>query len=134
MRNKKAGVIMKYIGKDRELKRYNFGDVVNAGGVFKYIYPIKQRTVKDILDTIPKSVERAVLFGSCITLECGIDSDIDICLIGNIKDTDLRSIHYTGSDVDLIRIKPDVFEEMKNDKYSIAHEVDKYGLEVYRRD
>ncbi len=48
----------------------------------KFIFPSKQKDVQKAIDTIRSfpDVERLIVFGSAITLDCGMDSDVDIAV------------------------------------------------------
>ena len=61
--------------------------------IAKYIYPLKQRQVDNIINNIPDSVQKVVVFGSSHTWHCNIDSDIDIAV----------SIHGNSADKTLVR-------------------------------
>lgn len=61
--------------------------------IAKYIYPLKQRQVDNIINNIPDSVQKVVVFGSSHTWHCNIDSDIDIAV----------SVHGNPTDKALVR-------------------------------
>lgn len=61
--------------------------------IAKYIYPLKQRQVDNIINNIPDSVQKVVVFGSSHTWHCNIDSDIDIAV----------SVHGNSADKALVR-------------------------------
>lgn len=61
--------------------------------IAKYIYPLKQRQVDNIINNIPDSVQKVVVFGSSHTWHCNIDSDIDIAV----------SVHGNPADKALVR-------------------------------
>jgi predicted nucleotidyltransferase len=112
--------------------RYNFEDVTGIGGNIRHVYPIKQRAVADIISRLPSSVNRCYVFGSAITLRCGWESDIDICVVGNLTMQEKEAIvRGLNSPVDMICISESEFS--KNDQASVFMEVKKNGLLVYKK-
>ena len=113
---------------------YNFGDMVGRGGRLKYVYPPKQRVLCEVLDTLPDTVEKLYVFGSSITLRCGRDSDVDICLIGNISANELNQISYSDSPVDVIYCTQEQFDKYQRDEYdNVYKDVLNTGLLLYDR-
>lgn len=59
--------------------------------ITKYIYPLKQREVDNIINNMPDNITKAIIFGSSPTWQCNIDSDIDIAISAN-GDTDSKNL------------------------------------------
>lgn len=50
--------------------------------VLRHIFPIMQREVQKIIDTSSQigEIKRVIVFGSAVSLNCGIGSDLDIAV------------------------------------------------------
>lgn len=68
----------------RKAKGWKFSAVVaeDAFSGVRQIHPLKQREVKEIVDTArtDEYVRRIVVFGSSIRYDCNETSDLDICI------------------------------------------------------
>jgi predicted nucleotidyltransferase len=51
--------------------------------IARNIYPLKQRQVDKIINALPDSVQKVIVFGSSHTWHCNIDSDIDVAVSVN---------------------------------------------------
>ena len=90
--------------------------------VLRHIFPSKQRAVQKTID-IAKSderINRVIVFGSAVTMQCGADSDIDIAIDNNCPDEDsfaaLAGVFYreVPSEIDVInynRVNSDLLKE-----------------------
>lgn len=110
-------------------KKYEGADVL------KHIFPLMQREVQKVIDTssqIPE-IKRVIVFGSALTLNCGIKSDLDIAVdIPDIQSEDeflklVRPIRRAISvDSDILH-----YNEIKNKL--LLSEIDSKGVDVYVR-
>ena len=99
----------------------------------KYIFPSKQKAVQKAIElaAVDSRIERLIIFGSAITMKCGIGSDIDIAL--DVPDMDFDDFaklvrpFYSDipSEVDVIHYN-DIHSEL------LKREIDK-GVCVYVR-
>lgn len=50
--------------------------------VLKNIFPLMQKEVQKVIDEAKKipQINRVIIFGSAVTFNCGIDSDLDIAI------------------------------------------------------
>ena len=90
--------------------------------VLRHIFPSKQRAVQKTID-IAKSderINRVIVFGSAVTMQCGADSDIDIAIDNSCTDEDsfaaLAGVFYreVPSEIDVInynRINSELLKE-----------------------
>lgn len=89
------------------------------------IYPIQQKRIRGIIDQIKKiaNVEKAVIFGSSVTNNCSIDSDVDLYLqLKKDKKVNLKGIDY----------KIDMWTNFTANK-DMLNEINKKGVLVYER-
>lgn len=99
----------------------------------KYIFPSKQSAVQKAIElaSVDNRIKRLIIFGSAVTMKCGIGSDIDIALdVPNVNFDDFAKLarpFYTEipSEVDVIHYN-DIHSEL------FKNEVDK-GVCVYAR-
>ena len=99
----------------------------------KYIFPSKQKAVQKAIElaAVDSRIERLIIFGSAVTMKCGIGSDIDIAL--DVPDIDIDSFAKLArpfyreipSEVDVIHYN-DIHSEL------LKREVDK-GVCVYTK-
>lgn len=101
---------------------------------FEKVSSFKQEDLQKILDVLPDSVEELWVFGSAVTPYCRPDSDLDICVIGDISKEDRRTIsHAPRRGIDLLDISKKDFEEEKEVRGSIFFEVYTKGLLIYTK-
>ena len=81
----------------------------------KYIFPLMQKEVQKVIDEAKKlpEIRRIIVFGSAVTMNCGIGSDLDIAIdapdiadddeflkivrpIRRILDVDTDIVHYNN--------------------------------------
>ena len=65
--------------------KWRFNDIHNLGFPYHHIHPYKQRIVKDIIASLPLSVENLIVFGSSVSTWHKWWKDIDLCVIGADK-------------------------------------------------
>lgn len=61
---------------------YTFPVRFNGSEKLKYIFPSKQKDVQKAIEIAEKNekIRRMIIFGSAVTMNCGIGSDIDIAI------------------------------------------------------
>ena len=59
-----------------------FPIIVQGEASLQYVFPTKQKAVQSAIDIAraDRRIRRLILFGSAITLNCGIRSDIDLAI------------------------------------------------------
>lgn len=110
-------------------KRYDGADTL------QYIFPSMQKEVQKVLDTAKtiECIQRIIIFGSAVTLNCGMSSDLDIAIDApDIKDEDdfLRLVRPIRRAVD---VETDIihYNSIKNEL--LIKEIDTKGVVVYDR-
>lgn len=101
--------------------------------MLKHIFPLMQKQVQTVIDisaTLPE-IKRVIVFGSSVTMNCGIDSDLDIAVDAPyICDEDdflklVRPIRRAVTvDSDILH-----YNNIKNT--ILLKEIDSKGVEVY---
>lgn len=102
------------------------------------IHPIKQRTVKDIVDVAKKdtAVKKIIIFGSSTRYDCDVTSDLDICIdwFDECYDSDGVLKPFTGNMRKAISIitrgRADVVN-MRHLKGTVVENAVKEGVVVY---
>ncbi|MEA1975176.1 MAG: nucleotidyltransferase domain-containing protein [Bacillota bacterium] len=114
---------------------YLYEDLNNYGGVYNLIFPFFQKPVHKLLEKMPYSkIDEIWLFGSIITNLTGIDSDIDICIVGDIDIEDTKGLWSVDKiPVDLIWCKKNEFYKMVKDVNSVFSDVFNQGVKIYGR-
>lgn len=115
------------------MSMYIFPKRCEGAEELKYIFPAKQRAVQKAIElaAIDNRIKRLIIFGSAVTMKCGIGSDIDIALdVPNINFDDFAKLARPfyieiPSEVDVIHYN-DIHSEL------FKNEVDK-GVCVYAR-
>ena len=114
------------------------GDTVNTfpivtfgDDVLKYVFPTKQKAVQKAISIAKadKRIRRLIVFGSAVTVNCGMASDIDLAIEADADEEDFLKIarnFYIGipSEVDLIQ-----YNRITSDL--LRHEIDTKGVELY---
>jgi hypothetical protein len=95
---------------------YKFNNIVYDKR-FTPVYPPKQVPSKFMVDNLlnhfKNSIEKIIIFGSCITLRCGLESDIDLCIISNdltVHNLDIAQIPHPDA-FDILIVKPEEFNQ-----------------------
>lgn len=55
-------------------------------------YFLHQKAVLDLIENLPDSVDEVWVFGSSVSLKCGQDSDLDVCLSGSLEMADTKDL------------------------------------------
>ena len=101
--------------------------------VLRHIFPVMQREVQKVIDTSAQidGIKRVIVFGSAVTLNCGIGSDLDIAVDApDIQGEDdflrlVRPLRRALSvDSDILH-----YNEIQNEL--LLHEIDSKGVDVY---
>ncbi len=95
----------------------------NGSEKLKYIFPSKQKDVQKAIEIAGKTekIRRLVIFGSAVTMNCGIGSDIDIAIDApGITEDEFISMakpfrQALESEVDIIHFNAVRSELLKND-------------------
>ena len=113
--------------------RYNFPLIVLGNEQLKHVFPSKQRPVSQLLKLLKddERIQKIILFGSAVTRNCGVDSDIDVAIDADITTDEFeRMAHliYLGvdSEVDLIHLNNTKSELLKD-------EIKQKGVVLYER-
>lgn len=104
----------------------------NGSEKLKYIFPSKQKDVQKAIEIAGKTekIRRMVIFGSAVTMNCGIGSDIDIAIDApGITEDEFISMtkpfrQTLESEIDIIHLNSVRNELLKN-------EIMTKGVEVY---
>ena len=110
---------------------YNFPVKIDGCKELKRIFPTMQAPVQKIVDiakTLPE-IKRIIIFGSAITLNCGIGSDIDVAFdMPSVSEDDyysyLKPIRYS------IDIPYDFIHYNSIKNKMLLEVIDKNGLEI----
>ena len=108
-----------------------FPITVSGEDVLKYVFPTKQKDVQKAI-SIAKAderIRRLIVFGSAVTVNCGMTSDIDLAIEADADEEEFLKIarkFYLGipSEIDLIQYNRITSELLK-------HEIDQKGVELY---
>ena len=102
---------------------------------FEKVSNFKKEDLQKIIEVLPESVEELWVFGSAVTPYCRPDSDLDICVIGDISKEDRRTIsHAPRRGIDLLDISKKDFEGEKINRGSIFFEIYTKGLLIYTKE
>ena len=108
--------------------------VTQGDEVLKYVFPTKQRATQQAirLAEADKRIARLIVFGSAVTLDCGMTSDLDLAIDApNTTKEDFVGIAHAfwlgvDSEVDLVH-----YNFIRNEL--LKREIDQKGVTVYRR-
>ena len=90
------------------MSRTRWKNINNYEEVYSYIFPYFQKKVHYIVEKLKKfdSVEKIIIFGSILTNNTGIDSDIDICIVGELSIEETSGLWMVeNTPVYILRIK-----------------------------
>ena len=111
-----------------------FPQVVTGEETLKYVFPTKQKDVQTAIDLAKSDIriERLIVFGSSVTLNCGMTSDIDMAIdapgVSFEEFPELAHDFYRmiESEVDLIQ-----YNQIRN--ALLKDEIDRKGVTVYAK-
>lgn len=108
-----------------------FPKVTDGDEVLKYVFPTKQRDVQKAISIAREDerIRRLIVFGSAVTVKCGMTSDIDLAIDADISEDEFLEIarkFYSGipSEIDLVQ-----YNRIKSDL--LKSEIDNKGVELY---
>ena len=111
-----------------------FPKVVEGDNILKYVFPTKQKDVQKAIALAKEDlrIRRLIVFGSAITIKCGMISDIDFAIDADITEDEFfeiaRKFYSTiTSEIHLIH-----YNQIKSNL--LKHEIDTKGREFYVRD
>jgi len=120
-----------------KFKRLNFPDPFGYGLEYRPIFPPRHHALKAIMDNLPKTVEKLYVFGSSLRLDSATDSDLDIFIIGNMTNMELRKMLMAvpkGEKVDIIIETEDEFlRNMEDGWSSLYQKVYEGGYKIYEK-
>lgn len=113
---------------------YKFIDKYGYGEPYIYIHPHKQQIVKQIVDAIPNWVDYLIVFGSAVNATCKQTSDVDLCVIGQRKDSD-NVEDFDNLHVDIIthNTVTSFKDSISKNPYSASSDAYNKGVVVYAR-
>ena len=115
---------------------YQFIDKWGYGGGYVHIHPYKQKAVKRLIDTVEEWVEYLIVFGSSTQLTCRVDSDLDICVIGEPPSRGNYQVGQIEGTVDII-LKPSVAilkERYESGTVGVIKDIIEKGVLIYARE
>lgn len=109
-----------------------FPMVTTGDSTLQYVFPSKQKAVQAAIELAKADsrIERLILFGSAVTMNCGVTSDIDIAIDApNVSEDEFLKItryFYLGvpSELDVVHYNQITSPLLKS-------EIDKNGVVVY---
>lgn len=109
-----------------------FPMVINGDSTLQYVFPSKQKAVQAAIDLAKADsrIERLILFGSAVTMNCGAVSDIDIAIdapdVSEEEFLKIARIFYLGvpSELDIVH-----YNKIRNPL--LKSEIDRKGVVMY---
>jgi hypothetical protein len=112
-----------------------FKDLHRAGGRIRHVFPLHQRALLDLLAMLPETVDEVWVFGSTLTLRCGQDSDLDVCLVGDVRLEDTKDLWVLqGVPLGLVLVGKSEFYNHPHAPDSIYHSIQTNGLKIWDRE
>lgn len=91
--------------------------------------------MKAILDNLPNTISKVYIFGSSIRIDCAVDSDLDVFLIGTLSNDELNRIMRAipeGERLDILVETEEEFLRNLQDNYSSLYKkVYEGGYKIY---
>ena len=106
--------------------------VTEGDETLKYVFPTKQRAAQTAIDLAKADgrIDRLVIFGSAVTMQCGMKSDMDIAVDApNMNEDDFMKLargFYRGIDSEV-----DVIHYNNIHNALLKREIDEKGVPVY---
>ena len=113
---------------------YVFFDKYNLGEPYTYIHPFHQKAIKHLVEHLPEWIEVVAVFGSSVRTTCGPNSDLDICLIGQMPEQEnLRQLRLPEHQYDFINVasRALLMEKAQQSFQNIYQNIVKEGVIVY---
>jgi predicted nucleotidyltransferase len=93
--------------------------------------------MKAVMDNIPETIEAVYVFGSSIRFDTGIDSDLDVLLLGELTNEDYVKICKAvpkGEKLDLLVETKERFLSLLDDTWSsLYRKIYLRGYKIYER-
>ena len=128
--------ILKYT-EGSKLKKLNFPDPFGYGSEYRPVFPPRHRALKAIMDNIPDSVKKIYIFGSSLRLDSAMDSDLDIFIVGNVTNMQLRKMLMAvpdGETVDfLVETEEEFLNNLSEGSESLYSKVYESGYKIYEK-
>jgi len=97
----------------------------------KYIFPSMQKEVQRVIDKAKdnEQIKRIVVFGSSVTWNCGLGSDLDVAVFGNFDEDMFMKVYRllktdAQCDMDILH-----YEDIRSEL--LKYEIDTKGVEIY---
>ena len=120
-----------------EFKRLNFPDPFGYGDIYKPIFPPYHKTMKAILDNLPKTVSKVYVFGSSVRLDSALHSDLDVFFVGSMSNDEYRKIMRAvpkGEKADIItELEDDFINNVIDGSFLFYRRVYEGGYKIYER-
>lgn len=103
--------------------------------VLKNIFPLMQKEVQKVIDEAKKipQIKRVIIFGSAVTFDCGIGSDLDIAIDAPEvqKDDDDEFLALTRPIRRALSVDTDMIHYNRIRNKLLLEQIDSKGVSVY---
>ena len=111
-----------------------FPVVIQGDPSLQYVFPAKQKAAQKAIDLAKadRRIRRLILFGSALTLNCGMNSDIDLAIDApDVSEEEFPDVAHdfflqVDSEIDLVHYNKIHSELLKS-------EIDQKGVNIYVR-
>lgn len=112
---------------------YQFNDIYGYGKPIIFIHPFKQQVVKKLVEHICPAVTHVIIFGSATLPACRYDSDVDVCLIGDVENMDTSKLLMSGQAYDIVKYHSltELRQKAESSFHNISKEIYTKGVVVY---
>lgn len=99
----------------------------------KYIFPLMQKEVQKVIDTAKNlpEIRRIIIFGSAVTANCGIGSDLDIAVDAPEITSDDEFIGVVRPIRRALDVDSDIVHYNRIHSLILLDEIDLKGVDVY---
>jgi len=99
----------------------------------KHIFPSMQKEVQKVIDVAKKSskIRRVIIFGSTVTFNCGIGSDLDIAIDAPGITNDDEFITITRPIRQALNVDSDIIHYNSIHSSLLLSEINAKGVDVY---
>lgn len=112
---------------------YIFPKRCDGADELKYIFPLMQKEVQKVIDTakdLPE-IRRIIIFGSAVTMNCGIGSDLDIAVDAPEITNDDEFIGVIRPIRRVLNVDSDIVHYNRIRSPILLSEIDSKGVDVY---
>jgi predicted nucleotidyltransferase len=112
---------------------YIFPKRCEGADELKYIFPLMQEEVQKVIDTaktLPE-IHRVVIFGSAVTMNCGIGSDLDIAIDAPKIINDDEFIEVVRPIRKVLSVDSDIIHYNSIHSSLLLSEINAKGVDVY---